>query len=97
MHTEPAIKPPALPVAVISPKPVGAGTEAVGGPPAAVTSRGARRPVRSVLAKVMSTLRGDKYMVGAYGPDPPASSLRAKASPNATDTAAPSATPSKGR
>jgi len=28
-----------------------------------------RNPASSVLAKLLSALRGDKYMVGAYPPD----------------------------
>jgi hypothetical protein len=101
MHTKPAIKRPASPPAAIAIKPVGPNTEAVGGPPAAVTSRSARRPVRFVLAKAMSALRGDKYMVGAYPADRPATWSPANVSPRAdataTDPAALSATPSKGR
>ncbi len=50
--------------------------------PAAVTEtpnepKGRRNPVRTAGAKVMSALRGDKYMVGAYPsvrPDDPAAS-----------------------
>jgi hypothetical protein len=40
-------------------------------------SKGRRNPVRMASAKVTSTLRGDKYMVGAYPPvsrDDPAAS-----------------------
>jgi len=39
--------------------------------------KGRRNPVRMASAKVMSALRGDKYMVGAYSPvsrDDPAAS-----------------------
>ena len=65
MHTEPAIKSPASPVAAVDPK------------------------RRSVFAKAMSVLHGDKYMVGAYP---------ATGSPTDDATAPdPAATPSKGR
>jgi hypothetical protein len=45
---------------------------------------------RSVLRKMMSALHGDKYMVGAYPPDWPASSSR-------PTEVAHTPTPSKGR
>jgi hypothetical protein len=74
MHTEPAIEPPASPAAGIIDQPVGAVTEVGGGAPAAAPSRGNRDPVRRLLRKAMSVVRGDKYMVGAYPPDWPDSS-----------------------
>jgi hypothetical protein len=101
MHTEPAIEPPASPAAAIAPKAAGAITEAPSGAHTAA-SRGRRHPVRFVLRKAVSALRGDKYMVGAYPPDWPASSTRAAQAPRSEDAAtraaaALSATPSKER
>jgi hypothetical protein len=98
MHTEPAIEPPASPAAAILHAP----TEAAGSPPAAASSRGRRQPVRFVLRKAMSALRGDKYMVGAYPPDWPASWTRPDQASRGEDAAtraaaALSATPSKER
>jgi hypothetical protein len=60
MHTEPAIQPPASPAAGTVPEPM----------------RITRHPAHSVLGKVMSALRGDKYLAGAYPPDWAASSTR---------------------
>ena len=34
------------------------------------TSRGRRNPVRIVLARLLSAIRGDKYMADAYPPTP---------------------------
>jgi hypothetical protein len=93
MHNEPAVAPPASPSAGIVPRSVRAVTEA---------AAGRRQPVRFVLRKAMSALRGDKYMVGAYSPDWAASSTRPDEVPRSNDAAttaaaAVSATPSKGR
>jgi hypothetical protein len=104
MHNEPAVAPPASPSAGIVPHSVPAVTEAVSRPPAPVWSPGGRQPVRFVLLlrKLMSALRGDKYMVGAYPPDWAASSTRSDQARRSEDGAPPaaavvSATPSKGR
>jgi hypothetical protein len=85
MHSEPTLAPPGSPAAG-APHVVRAATEAASGPPAPASSLGGHRPVRFALRKVMSVLRGDKYMVGAYPPDP-----------TTTGAAAVSATPSKAR
>jgi hypothetical protein len=101
MHSEPAIEPPASRVTTIAPEPVGAITQAAGGPPAPASPRAGRQPVRFVLGKVMSALHGDKYMVGAYTADSPRSSIRPEVSRGddaaTTGHAALSATPAKGR
>jgi hypothetical protein len=101
MYNEPAVAPPASPPAGIVPHPVRAVTEAASRRPAPASSPGGRQPVRFVLRKVMSALRGDKYMVGAYPPDWAASSTRPDEVPRsndaATTAAAVSPTPSNGR
>ena len=98
MHNEPAVAPPASPSAPVVPRSVRAVTEAASRPPAP----GGRELVRFVLRKVMSALRGDKYMVGAYPPDWAAPPTRPDEAPRSNDTATTaaavaSATPSKGR
>jgi hypothetical protein len=50
-----------------------------------------RNPASSVLAKLMSALRGDKYMVGAYPPD------WRGAAPDAEPSTAPAVSGMKGR
>jgi hypothetical protein len=100
MRSEPAIEPPASRVATLAPEPVGAITEAAGGPPAPASSPVGRQRVRVALGNVMSALHGDKYMVGAYTADSPHSSIRPEPSRGddaaTTGHAALSATPSKG-
>ena len=46
-------------------------SEPIGSPVAGVIPEAIRprNPASSVLAKLLSALRGDKYMVGAYAPD----------------------------
>jgi hypothetical protein len=100
MHNEPAVAPPPTPPAGIVPHSVRAVTEATSR--AQASSPGGRQPVRFVLRKAMSALRGDKYMVGAYPPDWAASSARPDQAGRREDGAPPaaaavSATPSKGR
>jgi hypothetical protein len=101
MHSESAIEPPGSRVATIAPEPVGAVTEAASGPPAPVSSRAGRQPVRFVLGKVMGALHGDNYMAGAYAADSPRPLIRLEVSPSndaaTTGPAARAATPSKGR
>ena len=67
MHSEPATAPPASPVAEIAPPTLdvtGAATRS-SGPPSAPR----RSPPVRLARKVMSVLRGDKYMAGAYPPE----------------------------
>jgi hypothetical protein len=52
---------------------------------------GARFPASSVLAKLLSALRGDKYMVGAYPPD------WRGAAPDAAPSTTPAVSGTKGR
>ena len=44
-------------------------SEPTGSPVPGVIPIRPRNPASSVLAKLLSALRGDKYMVGAYAPD----------------------------
>jgi hypothetical protein len=101
MYNETAVAPPASPSAEIV-QSARAVTEPASHRPAPASSPGGRQPVRFVLRKVMSALRGDKYMVGAYPPDWAASSTRPDQVRRSADGAPPaapalSATPSKGR
>ena len=81
MQTKPMIESAGSPVPGVIPEPgrvhddPGAGGER---PPAAsptsgtampASSPGRRNPARSLLAKLLSAIRGDKYMVDAYPPD----------------------------
>jgi hypothetical protein len=68
MHSEPATAPPASPVAEIHPPPIpevtGAATRSFRAP-----SSPRRSPPVRLARTVMSILRGDKYMAGAYPPE----------------------------
>jgi hypothetical protein len=78
MHSEPATAPPAPPEAEIAPPPTREVTAA-----ATPSSRPPMAPRRSppvrLARKVMSVLRGDKYMAGAYPPEWPSSPTAADA------------------
>jgi hypothetical protein len=74
MQTKPIGEPTGSPVPGVIPEPIGLHREAA---PAnerdgVATDQGSspprRNPARGPLAKLLSTLRGDKYMVGAYPP-----------------------------
>jgi hypothetical protein len=54
MHTEPTIEPAGSPVPGLIPE--------------AAPSLARRNPASSALAKLLSVIRGDKYMVDAYPP-----------------------------
>jgi hypothetical protein len=101
MHSEPALSPPVSPVAGIDRPTTRSADEAAAGPAAPPPSSRGRQPARFARS-VMSALRGDKYMAGAYPPEWTASSTRADAGPHGVGTATPaadavSATPSQGR
>ena len=99
MHSEPAMAPPATPVAGIDPRPVNPGA-AGARPHRTAASPGRSAPVR-LARKVLSVLRGDKYLIGAYPPEWQASSRRPAdvrhGGEAGTAADAVSATPSKGR
>ena len=82
------------------PEHVRAGTEAATGLPAPASSPGRRGPGRFVLGKVLSALRGDKYMAGAYPPEWEAPATRATVTRGddgaTTGVGAPSETPPTG-
>ena len=96
MHSEPAT---ATPVARIEPPPVNPGA-AGARPLRTASSPGRSAPVR-LVRKVISVLRGDKYLIGAYPPEWQAPSRRpGDVSPGGearTAADAVSATPSKER
>jgi hypothetical protein len=66
MHSEPPIARPASPVAEIDPPPKVTGAATGSSRPPSTPRRSP--PVR-LARKVMSVLRGDKYMAGAYPPE----------------------------
>jgi hypothetical protein len=68
MRANSTIEPPSSPVPGVVPEPVGIHDDAG---PAPTTTRPQRNPMRMVLAKMLSVIRGDKYMVDAYPPDWP--------------------------
>jgi hypothetical protein len=68
MQPNSTIEPPSSPVPAIVPEPVRVHHEAT---PTAARHR--RNPARVVLAKLLSVIRGDKYMADAYPPDWPGS------------------------
>ena len=80
MQTQPTIEPTGSPVPGVIPEPMRVHQDAVAahkpptGPSTArgttkpASSPGRRNPASIVLAKLLSTIRGDKYMVDAYPP-----------------------------
>jgi hypothetical protein len=77
MQTNPMSEPAGSPVPGVIPEPwrvhhePAAGYErapATSGTTMPASSRGRRNPARSLLAKLLSAIRGDKYMVDAYPP-----------------------------
>jgi len=56
-----------------------------------------RTPASSVLAKLVSALRGDKYMVGAYPPEWRGAALAHDAEPSTTGRTAPAVSDTKER
>jgi hypothetical protein len=74
MQPNSTIEPPGSPVPGILPAPVRVHHEAGATPGATpTTARHQGNPARIVLAKLLSVIRGDKYMAGAYPPDWPGS------------------------
>jgi hypothetical protein len=70
MQPSSTIEPPGSPVPGIVPEPVRVHHDAEATP---TTARHQRNPAAMVLARLLSVIRGDKYMVGAYPPDWPGS------------------------
>ena len=80
MQTQPTIEPPGSPVPGVIPEPVRAHRDTVPAherPAATPTASGTTKPAASpgrrnlasiALARLLSALRGDKYMVDAYPP-----------------------------
>jgi hypothetical protein len=68
MRPSPTIEPPGSPVPGIVPEPVHVHHDTGSTP---TTARNQRNPAALVLAKLLSVIRGDKYMAGAYPPDGP--------------------------
>ena len=80
MHTKPTIEPNRSPVPGVIPEPVRVhhdpvvahqrltATPTASGPTKPASSPGRRNPASIVLAKLLSVIRGDKYMVDAYPP-----------------------------
>jgi hypothetical protein len=68
MQPSSTIEPPGSPVPGIVPEPVRVHHDAEATP---TTARHQRNPAAMVLAKLLSVIRGDKYMAGAYPPDGP--------------------------
>ena len=66
MQANSTIEPPGSPVPGIVPEPVRVHRDAEATP---TTARHRRNRARMVLAKLLSVIRGDKYMAGAYPPD----------------------------
>jgi hypothetical protein len=60
MHTDEAMKPSGSPVSGVIPE--------SGGVDDPVASTGRRNPASVLFAKLLSVIRGDKYLVGAYPP-----------------------------
>jgi len=72
MQTNSRIEPSVSPVPGIVPEPVRVNRDAE-------TAPHRSNPARMVLAKMLSALRGDKYMADAYAPDgQPGAATRAK-------------------
>lgn len=70
MQANSTIEPPSSPVPGIVPEPVRVHRDAEATP---TTARHRRNRARMVLAKLLSAIRGDKSMAGAYPPDWPGS------------------------
>jgi hypothetical protein len=81
MQTQPTIEPTGSPVPGVIPEPARvhhddtvaaherlASTPTTSGTSKPASSPGRRNPARIVLARLLSTIRGDKYMVDAYPP-----------------------------
>jgi hypothetical protein len=80
MQTQPTIEPTGSPVPGVIPEPVRVHQDTVAahthptapstasGTTKPASSPGRRNPASIVLAKLLSTIRGDKYMVDAYPP-----------------------------
>jgi hypothetical protein len=68
MHSEPATAPPAPPAAEVDSPSIPEVTEAATRSPGPPPSPRRSPPVR-LVRKVMSVLRGDKYIAGAYPPE----------------------------
>jgi|1185.fasta_scaffold06613_1 hypothetical protein len=62
MQTNSRIEPPVSPVPGVVPEPVRVERDAE-------TTPHRPNPARAALSKLLSVLRGDKYMVDAYAPD----------------------------
>jgi hypothetical protein len=76
MQPNSTIEPPGSPVPGIVPEPVRVHRDAEATP---TTARHHRNPAGMVLAKLLSVIRGDKYMADAYPPDgPPGAATHAK-------------------
>jgi hypothetical protein len=74
MQPSSTIEPPGSPVPGVVPEPVHVHHDAEATPTTArdpTAARDQRNPAAMVLAKLLSGLRGDKYMVDAYPPDGP--------------------------
>jgi hypothetical protein len=78
MQTKPRTEPTGSPVPGVIPEPWRVHHDPAGGherPPATsgttmpASFAGRRNPARSLLARLLSAIRGDKYMVDAYPPD----------------------------
>jgi hypothetical protein len=81
MQTNEAIEPAGSPVSGVIPESVGVcddtvaadrrlpATSKASAPTEPASSPGRRNPASTVLAKLLSVIRGDKYLVGAYPPD----------------------------
>jgi hypothetical protein len=67
MHTDEAMKPSGSPVSGVIPE--------SGGVDDPVASTGRRNPASVLVAKLLSVIRGDKYMADAY---PPATAAQTK-------------------
>ena len=72
MQADSTIEPRGSPVPGIVPEPVRVHDDARATP---TTARHQRNPARTVLAKLLSVIRGDKYMADAY---PPATAAQRK-------------------
>jgi hypothetical protein len=70
MQANSTIEPPGSPVAGVVPEPVRVHHDAEATP---TTARHQRNPAAMVFARLLSGIRGDKYMAGAYPPDWPGS------------------------
>jgi hypothetical protein len=76
MQPNSTIEPPGSPVPGIVPEPVRVHRDTETTP---TTARHHRNPASMALAKLLSVIRGDKYMADAYPPDgPPGAATHAK-------------------